>query len=67
MNQVDPDEVEIYATFVVSYPARCRINWDHRIKMGEKAGKLQYKKNPMIPIAGSACQSCMKEISKAKK
>lgn len=63
---IDSDQVEVTAIFIVAYPARCALDWDHKIKIGTRAGKIRRKDNPMLPLAGSACQDCLKWLSKAK-
>lgn len=63
---LDPDQVEVIATFIVAYPATCAIDWDHKVKVGQRAGKLARKDNPMIPVPGSACQDCLTWLPKAK-
>lgn len=67
MADLDFEQVEITGMFVVAYSARCVLEWDHQIKIGQRAFKVQRKDNPMLPVSGAVCQDCAKRLSKAKK
>lgn len=64
----DPEDVfEIVGrAFEAKYKGRCTINYDHVIKMGSRVAKVQRQDNPMIPVAGVACEKCIRLLPKAR-
>lgn len=58
----EPDfEYEIIGrTFEAQFPSHCAIDYDHKIKRGDRVGRVQRADNPMIPVPGVACKNCVK-------
>lgn len=61
----DPAEFEIIVVFDAQFPGVCTIDRDHRIKRGMRVARIQRADNPMIPISGVACSSCLKMLPHA--
>lgn len=49
-------------TFEARYPARCTLDYEHKIKRGDRVAKIQRKDNPMLPVPGIACKNCTADI-----
>lgn len=52
--------------FESGFRSHCLIDYDHPIRKGDKVSKVQRAANPMIPISGVICSSCIHVIPKAK-
>ena len=64
---LDESDFEVIGrTFEARYPGRCAVNYDHKIKLGTKVARIQRVGNPFQPVPGVACQSCIRELPKAK-
>lgn len=62
----DEDEFEIIGrVFDAQFPGHCTIDYDHRIKRGDRVARVQRIDNPMIPVTGVACSACVKVLSHA--
>lgn len=62
-----PDEMyEIVAVFDAQFPSRCRVDYDHKIRVGDRVARLQRSDNPMLPVTGVACSKCYKIIPRAQ-
>lgn len=60
---LEPEEdYEVTAVFEAQFPGHCAVNWDHRIKPGERVGRLQHSDNPMVPVRGVACKNCIRDL-----
>ena len=58
----DEDEGEyelIGRWFHAQFPGHCAIDWEHLIRKGDKVSRIQHADNPMLPIQGVACKSCV--------
>jgi len=51
-------EYEVVHTMISKESGVCCLNDSHRIRRGDKIGKLQRADNPFIPVAGWACRHC---------
>lgn len=65
---VDPDtgevrdepEFEIIGrTFEAQYHGVCTLDYDHRVRRGDRVARIQRADNPMLPITGVACKNCI--------
>jgi len=60
------DEYEaVGRPFDAQFPGYCAVNYDHKVKRGERVTKVQRADNPLIPVGGVACGKCTKIIPKA--
>ena len=50
------------AVFEAQYSGRCTINHSHKIKRGERVARVQFSDNPMVPVPGVACYSCIRGL-----
>jgi hypothetical protein len=53
------DDWEITRVFEAIYPGVCTIVRQHKIKRGEKVGRVRHGKNPLVPVSGVACKVCI--------
>lgn len=62
----DETEFEIIGrTFEAQYSGVCTINYDHKVRRGDRVARVQRADNPMLPITGVACASCTKILPHA--
>lgn len=62
----DESEFEIIGrVFEAQYSGVCTINYDHRVKRGDRVAKVQRADNPMLPVSGVACAACVKVLPHA--
>ena len=66
-NSDDEEDYEITATFDAKFNSVCLINEDHRIRRGDKVAFVQHADNPMIPVRGVVCASCVKILPRARR
>lgn len=59
-------EYEVVRTMYSQEAGRCCLNEEHRIRRGDKIGKLQHADNPFIPVSGWACKHCTSIYPKAR-
>jgi hypothetical protein len=65
----DDDDIEyelIGRWFNAGFPSHCAIDWEHVIRRNDKVSRVQRADNPMLPVSGVVCTSCMKMLPKAK-
>jgi len=55
----DDVEFEILRTFPAQYHGFCTIERAHKIKRGDIVAVVQRADNPMLPVKGVACRSCV--------
>jgi hypothetical protein len=60
-------EYEIVATFDAQFHGWCNIDSEHRIKKGSKVARVQHADNPLLPVPGVACATCILDLPRAKK
>lgn len=60
------DPYEVVAVFTSQFSGTCTINREHRIKRGDKVGRVQYSDNPFIAISGVCCEACVNWYPRAK-
>lgn len=51
-------DYEIIAVFESKFTGHCIINWDHKIKRGQKVARVRRTDNPFVPVSGVVCWSC---------
>lgn len=51
--------------FESQFPGHCAVDWDHKVKRGDRVTKIQRADNPLIPVGGVACAKCTKIVPKA--
>lgn len=64
----DPDfpyEV-VGRAFESMYRGHCAIDYEHKIRIGEKVARVRRADNPLIAVGGVACKNCIREIPRAK-
>lgn len=67
-SDITPDhDYEVTAIFAAQFASTCTLNESHRIRKGDRVGKLQYADNPYISIPGVACKYCTTDYPRAKK
>jgi hypothetical protein len=49
-------------TVETGFPGRCTLNYEHKIKRGERVAQIRRKDNPFIPISGVVCKRCIEEL-----
>lgn len=52
--------------FHAQFPGHCAVDWEHLIRRGEKVQRVQRADNPMLPVQGVACPSCVKMLPRAR-
>lgn len=60
-------EYEVVSIFPSQFAGTCNIDDRHRIRKGDRVGKLRLSDNPMVPIPGVACKYCTTDYPRAKK
>lgn len=45
--------------FEALFSGRCTIDRNHKIRKGDEVSRVKLKDNPLIPIPGVACKSCV--------
>jgi hypothetical protein len=55
----------VTAVFPSQYKGFCKIDYAHRIKLGDMVGKLEKTDNPMLPVSGVACEKCVRDLPRA--
>jgi hypothetical protein len=55
----DDIEFEILRTFPAQYSGFCTVDRAHKIKRGDIVAVVQRADNPMLPVKGVACRSCV--------
>lgn len=63
--QEEPPEFEVIAVFDAQFNGVCTIDREHKVKRGTRVGRVQRADNPMIPVQGVACASCVKLLNRA--
>lgn len=58
-------DYEIVHTMIAKDHGRCCLDEEHKIKRGDKIGKLQHSNNPFVPIPGWACKKCIEWLPRA--
>ncbi len=68
LSRDDPEDVfeVVGRAFEAKYKGYCAINYDHKIKLGQRVARVQRKDNPMIPVSGVACSECIRILPKAR-
>lgn len=67
-SDIIPDhEYEVSSTFLSQFSGICNLYEGHRIRKGDRIGKLQRADNPMIQLPGVACKWCITDYPRAKK
>lgn len=62
----DVDDFEIIGrVFEAQYHGVCTINYDHKVRRGDRVAKVQRADNPMLPVSGVACKDCVKLLPHA--
>ena len=67
-DEKDPgsDDYEIIGRpFEAQYSGVCTLDYDHRIKRGEKISRVQHAGNPFLPVSGVACAACTVDLPRA--
>lgn len=60
---IDYDLYEIDGrTFESSFHGHCTLDYDHRIKRGDRVARLKRTDNPMLVVSGVACKLCVDEL-----
>jgi hypothetical protein len=59
------DYERIGRVFEAQYAGTCTLDWDHKVRRGDRVSKVQRADNPMIPVSGVACASCTKVLPHA--
>lgn len=65
--RVRDGDFEVVATFPAHYNGECTISNAHRIKKGDRIGRVRQINNPILPVPGYACASCVKVLPRAPK
>lgn len=52
--------------FPAQFVGRCTLDYDHKIRLGDKVARVQRTDNPMLPVPGVACEKCLKILPRAK-
>lgn len=69
-NEEEPDnddiDFEILRTFEAKYHGVCTIDSAHKVKRGDRVAVVQRADNPMLPVKGVACRSCVSILPHAK-
>lgn len=50
--------------FQAQFSGYCAVDYDHRIKRGDRVARIQRADNPMIPVTGVACPMCLRILPK---
>jgi hypothetical protein len=61
------DDYEITAIFEAIYPGTCILNREHKVKRGDKVGRVRHGSNPLVPIGGVACKVCTQDYPKVRR
>lgn len=61
------DDFEVTETFLALYSGSCAIDNRHDVRRGSRVGRIRAIANPLIPIPGVACSSCVKELPRARR
>lgn len=62
----DEREFEIIGhPFPAQYGGVCTLDYDHRIRRGDRVAKVQRADNPMLIVSGVACKDCIKGMPHA--
>lgn len=51
--------------FESQFRGTCTLDYEHKIKRGDRVTRIQRADNPMLPISGVACANCTKLINHA--
>lgn len=69
-NEEEPDndeiDFEILRTFPAKYAGVCTIEPAHKIRRGDIVAIVQRADNPMLPVKGVACRSCVSILPHAE-
>ncbi len=69
-NELEPDnddiEFEILRTFEAKFHGVCTIEPAHKVKRGDRVAVVQRADNPMLPVKGVACKSCVSILPHVK-
>lgn len=63
----DEDYEILGRIFEAKFAGHCTIEYDHRIRRGDSVARVQRADNPMLPVAGVACASCVKILPRASR
>ncbi len=62
----DPAEFEIVGrVFEAQFSGHCTLDYDHKVRRGDRVARVQRADNPMMPISGVACKDCVKILPHA--
>lgn len=62
----DEEEFEVMGRiFEAQFSGHCTIDYDHKIRRGDRVARVQRVANPMLPVAGVACAMCVKVLPKS--
>lgn len=59
-------DFEVTGTFPAIYSGECTLDNRHRVKRGDRVGKVRDVANPLIPVPGVACESCIRGLPRAQ-
>lgn len=51
--------------FEARFPGRCTLDDEHTIRRGDLVAYVRHADNPMLPVPGVACASCVKSLPRA--
>jgi hypothetical protein len=54
---------EIKLRYRANFVGFCYIDPEHKIKRGDVVSRLTLTANPLIPVPGTACAICTRELS----
>lgn len=54
-------DYEVTKVFQAAYPGTCNIDRSHRIKRGDRVGRVQRSDNPMLTVGGVCCSRCVSD------
>jgi hypothetical protein len=48
------------------FPGHCTVEYEHKIRRGDQVARVRRADNPMLPVGGVACTTCIKLLPRAK-
>lgn len=60
------EQYVITATFKAQYKGTCTLDIEHQYKTGDIVGKVERSDNPFLPVAGVACNRCVRSVTHKK-
>lgn len=64
-DDTDDDFELIGRWFEAQFSGHCTLDYEHRIRRGDKVSRVQHASNPMLPVTGVACSACVKVLPHA--